>query len=242
VAKKKKRTPPPPRPVQAPRARTHAGDRRKMTFLYIAAGSGIVMLGIVLLAILAFGGGVGRGSASEADVAKAMREAGGCTFQSYPGLSQKHVRSLTAKVKYNSFPPSSGPHYFQPAPFGVYDEPLSQVQVVHNLEHGGVAIQYGNQVPKATVDQVLSFYRDDPNGLILAPLPKLGNEIALTAWTVVNPDSEQLFAKGRVAKCTHFDQNAFDTFLEAFRYRGPESCVKKGQVGCYTSKDLEPGE
>jgi Protein of unknown function (DUF3105) len=241
VAKKKKRTPPPPRPVQAPRARTAAGDRRRLTVVYLVAGAGFLMLAIVLLAILAFGGGVGGSSASEADVAKAM-SAAGCTFHSYPGLSQKHVRSLTAKVKYNSFPPSSGPHYFQPAPFGVYDEPLSQVQVVHNLEHGGVAIQYGNRVPKATVDQLLSFYRDDPNGLIMDPLPKLGNQIALTAWTVVNPDSEQLFAKGRVAKCTRFDQKAFETFLKAFRYRGPESCLKKGQVGCYASKDLEPGE
>lgn len=212
-----------------------------MTLLYIAAGSGIVMLGIVLLAILAFGGSVGGSSTTEADVAKAMRAAG-CTLHSYPGLSQKHVRSLTAKVKYNSFPPSSGPHYFQPAPFGVYDEPLSQVQVVHNLEHGGVAIQYGSQVPQATVDQLLSFYRDDPNGLIMDPLPQLGNKIALTAWTVVNPDSEHLFAKGRVAKCTRFDRHAFETFLDAFRYRGPESCLQKGQVGCYRSNDLEPGE
>lgn len=212
-----------------------------MTILYFSAGSGIVMLGAVLLAILAFGGGVGGGSATEADVAKAMRAAG-CTFQSYPGLSQRHVRSLTAKVKYNSFPPSSGPHYFQPAPFGVYDEPLSQVQIVHNLEHGGVAIQYGNRVSRATVDQVLRFYRDDPNGLIMAPLPQLGDKIALTAWTVVDPNAKQLFAKGRVAKCTHFGQKAFKAFLDAFRYRGPESCLQKGQVGCYASKNLEPGE
>jgi hypothetical protein len=97
-------------------------------------------------------------------------------------------------------------------------------------------------VPRATVDQVLSFYRDDPNGLIVAPLPQLGDKIALTAWTVVNPDSQQLVAKGRVAKCTRFDQNAFETFLKAFRFRGPESCLQKRQTGCYTSKDLEPGE
>ena len=35
-----------------------------------------------------------------------------------------------AKVDYNSFPPSSGPHYQSPAPWGIYEDPVKQLQNV----------------------------------------------------------------------------------------------------------------
>ena len=145
--------------------------------------------------------------------------AAGCTFKTYPDLEAKHVQSLDANVKYNSFPPTSGPHYFRPAIWGSYNEPLALVQEVHNLEHGGVIVQYGNRVPQATVEQLQSFYNDSPNGLLLAPLPKLGDRIALTAWT-------------RLATCRRFDESAFRAFRDAYRGQGPErfpvSALKPG--------------
>ena len=52
-------------------------------------------------------------------------------------------------MKYKSFPPTSGAHYFQPAIWNAYEAPLVLVQEVHNLEHGGVVIQYGKDVPPA---------------------------------------------------------------------------------------------
>ena len=48
--------------------------------------------------------------------------------------------------------------------------------------------------------------------MLVAPLPKLGDKIALTAWT-------------QWAECTHFNQNAFSKFRSAFRYHAPESGV-----------------
>jgi hypothetical protein len=196
---------------------------------------------LVVLAGLAF---VGRdsGSATFKDPGPVLRAAG-CTLRSYEGLSQRHVTSLDAKVKYNSFPPSSGPHYFQPAPWGFYDEPLSQAQVVHNLEHGGVAIQYGPDTPASTRDQVEELYRKDPRALIVAPLPGLKNQIALTAWTVAPSGSEgDLVGRGRVAKCRRFDEKGFQGFIDAYRFKGPESCLSTGQTGCFRPDDLEPGE
>jgi hypothetical protein len=237
---KKSRTPPPPRRVQAPRTRAGATDRRQRTILYALAGSGLVML-VLVLAVLAF---ANRGSdaAPAGNPGPALRAAG-CTLKTYEGLSQSHVHSLDAKVKWNSFPPSSGPHYDQPAPWGFYDEPLNQRIVVHNLEHGGVAIQYGNRVPPQTRDQLQEFYRKDPRGLIVAPLPALKDEIALTAWTAqFTKGGKDLIAFGRVAKCSRFDAKAFDAFVSAFRFKGPESCLTEGQTRCFRPQDLEPGE
>jgi len=70
---------------------------------------------------------------------------------------------LTPLPKYNSFPSTSGPHYIQPAPWNFYDSPLdSEVRAVHNLEHGGIVIQWGSPVPTATVEQLRGFWQDSP--------------------------------------------------------------------------------
>ena len=56
-------------------------------------------------------------------------------------------------------------------------------QLVHNLEHGGIYILYGPRSPPRHVAELRSFYNDHTRGTILAPLPSLGNKIALGAWT-----------------------------------------------------------
>jgi hypothetical protein len=65
-------------------------------------------------------------------------------------------------------------------------------------------------VPQATVDELREEYQSDPNGLVLAPLPSLNNQIAYTAWT-------------HLAKCPSFNEGAFETFRDAFRAKGPEA-------------------
>jgi hypothetical protein len=124
-----------------------------------------------------------------------------------PDAARKGTQGLT--VMYDSFPPTSGPHYPQPAIWGAYDVPLLQVQAVHNLEHGGVVLQYGNKVPKAVVATLKAFYGESPNGMLLAPLPELGKRIALTAWSTL-------------ATCRRFDTEAFAAFRDAYRGNGPE--------------------
>ena len=109
--------------------------------------------------------------------------AAGCTFQTFPDQGQSHVDSYDAKVSYNSFPPTSGPHYVQPVIWGAYQDVVPTVAEVHNLEHGGMIVQYGDKVDTATRAQLRAFYDDSPNAMLLAPLPRLGSKIALTAWT-----------------------------------------------------------
>jgi hypothetical protein len=68
---------------------------------------------------------------------------------------------------------------------------------------------------------------DDPNGIIVAPLPELdGDVIALGAWYApgVSSDSELVYSTstGELAYCTAFDEVAFTAFRDAFRGMGPE--------------------
>lgn len=182
----------------------------------LAAGAALVLLVVIAGVVLVSGRG-GEGGAGGSPEQTLV--AAGCTFKTYPDLGQGHVDSNDAKVSYNSTPPTSGPHHFQPVIWGAYAERVERVQEVHNLEHGGVVIHYGDKVDAATLTKLRAFYDDSPNAMLLAPLPKLGSKISLTAWT-------------RLATCGTFDEGAFAAFRSAYRGNGPE----RFRIG-----DLAPG-
>jgi hypothetical protein len=230
---------PPQRKVQAPKVRPHerrpasagADDRRRRLILYGLASTGLGALAVVLIVVFAAGGN--GGGAGEAGGVRAAMEKAGCTFQDVRAMEGTHVE-IDAKPKWNTDPPSSGPHFGQWVPWDVYAEPVEQIRLVHNLEHGGIAIQYGDDVPAGTAEQLEQFWREDPNGTVVAPLPKLGDQIALTAWNA--PELEvggQQRGTGYVAKCPRFDEDAFDTFRDELRFKGPER---------FPEDALEPGE
>ena len=189
-------------------------DRQRL-ILYGLAGSGVLALAIVLAVVLLHKSG--SGAANVATAKKAMLAAG-CTFNHYPQQPRIHV-PLNYKYHWNSFPATSGPHYQQWVIWNDYDTPVRQIQQIHNLEHGGIVIQYGSKVPRSSVDRINAFYRTDPNAMLVAPFPKLGNKIAVEAWTYLST-------------CTQFNQNGFTKFRDALRYHGPEH---------YPPSALQPG-
>jgi len=181
-----------------------------------AAGVAVVALGGIAFA-LASGGDDGGGDA------RAALEAAGCTLETATALRGVHSIATPDGTSdaWNTDPPTSGPHYEVPAIWGSYDEPLNQAQVVHNLEHGGVAIQFGDDVPPATVAELESFVQENPRGTILAPYPSLGDEISLGAW-VTESETEPEKGTAYLARCAAFDEAAFQAFLDAYQFQGPE--------------------
>jgi hypothetical protein len=222
---KKPRTPPPPRRVQAPKTRPGQSNRpsvdlagRQRMILYAVALSGVVAL-VIVVAVIALGGGSDRAK-------KAVKTlvAAGCTYKHFPAQPRSpHYTSLnpSPKPSWNSYPPSSGRHYYQPLIFGIYTEPVREIQAVHNLEHGAMILQYGDKVSSADVAAITNWYREDANALVVAPLPNLGAKVAFTAWT-------------QWAECTGFRPKAADAFRSAFRYHAPES-------GVFPKSALQPG-
>ena len=217
-------TPPAPRRVQAPKKRTgqrHAASappRRRLPLVLAAAGA-VVALGLIVGGVLVFGGGSGN------NVATTMREAG-FTFRTVEAKvgGTRHVNTLPKGFKYNTEPPTTGPHFPLTILWGMYDSPVERLRTVHNLEHGGLVIHYGDQVQPPTIEQLRDFYQEDPNGIVIAPLPSLGNKISLAAWTFdLGRLSERDYeGEGRLAIGTKFDQDAFRTFRDEFRGKGPE--------------------
>jgi hypothetical protein len=213
---RKRRTPPPPRRVQAPKTRKDERPPVERRTLLIAAAAAVAAA-VAGGAFLLFGGSDGSGG-----VRTAMREAG-CTYREVPaGPAAVHIQNPDGMPdEWQTMPPTSGPHFGEPAIFGMYEEPIQLARAVHNLEHGGIAIYYGDDVPEEQVEALRRFYREDPVGLLLAPLPRIGNKIALTAWTapVQGEEGDPL---GHLAECTRFDAGAFDAFRDDLRFRGPE--------------------
>jgi hypothetical protein len=165
-------------------------------------GAGLAVAAVVIAVLLA--STLGGGSDASAIAAA------GCVQETLPSQGRKHVTELAQGFEYNSFPATSGPHNAQPAVWNIYYEPIDQVHTVHNLEHGGIAVQYGDQVPAATVEQIQEWYANgDRTAILVAPLPDLGGKVALTAWT-------------KLATCPGFDEKAFDAFVDLNRYKGPE--------------------
>jgi hypothetical protein len=223
---RKDRVPNPPKRVQAPKRRSASttpddADRRRK--LLLAGLAALLVVAAIVGGYLALGGG---GNEDSAESVRAALVEAGCTLESQPAQPGDHTAEIDADddPKWNTDPPTTGPHYQVPAIFGEYDSPVQVAQAIHNLEHGGVYIFCGEDVPEETVSQLSAFYDEDPTGLLLAPLPRLGETIALGAWVTPDPRPGAVAegGNGYLAECTEFDENAFTTFRDEFRFKGPE--------------------
>jgi len=228
---KKPKTPHPPRgnqprKVQAPQVRGGGGgsmDRQRL-ILYAIAASGIIAL-LVVIGLVALGGG----GSNDSNVAKLMTAAG-CTFKTVKGSvpnGQTHVNSLTAKLPWNTNPPSNGQHYPRWAVWGFYSQPINPRMVVHNEEHGGVVYWWGTKVPQSTVAKLREIYDEQSTGTFGTPYANFGSKVAITAWTG-NPAQygrNGNYGQGHIAVCPRFDDQtakAFRAFRDAYRGKGPE--------------------
>jgi hypothetical protein len=91
---------------------------------------------------------------------------------------------------YTTTPPTSGCHQPNWDSWGIHTSPIANDLQVHNLEHGGVIVQYRQAVTGVSdeyIDDLTSFVNDLRKEsryckLILAPYPTLEPTIAITAW------------------------------------------------------------
>ena len=125
-----------------------------------------------------------------------------------------HVEPGQPHEPYNSSPPTSGPHYSSAAPWGISSEPIPDELQVHNLEHGGVFIQYSPQDDpeiRRLVEVLVPRFPDYPCFIIVAPYP-MDHTIALTAWGVVQYMDSQ----------DGINVAAILDFVNTYRGQGPE--------------------
>ncbi|MBI3486207.1 DUF3105 domain-containing protein [Candidatus Daviesbacteria bacterium] len=120
-----------------------------------------------------------------------------------------HVADGTL-VQYNSNPPTSGQHYANPQPAGIYDKPVPDGNLVHSLEHGAVILWYKSDTPATQSAQLKSIFSSvSVSKKIIVPRDNLDVLVALTSW-------------GRLLKFQTIDENQIRAFMETNEDRGPE--------------------
>jgi hypothetical protein len=130
------------------------------------------------------------------DTASTLNDAG-CAFGTYDLEEPEHV-DVGEDLESETFPPTSGRHYDDWAPFGRYDEPIDDGFAVHNLEHGGVAVWLGTDVDDEVADAVGELLDDEEKWLV-APRQDLEGLFSAAWGTGLScpPDAvEQLGAEG----------------------------------------------
>lgn len=143
-------------------------------------------------------------------------------------MGANHIGKGQGHVPYNSKPPASGPHWSiageAPVPWGIYKEPIPDEAQIHNLEHGGVMIQYNCRDCPELVASIETFYNTwvpdnrlplfpASSKIVVAPYYDMPTRIALTAW-------------GRVDAMEEWDPARVIRFVEAYRSKvAPENNV-----------------
>lgn len=139
------------------------------------------------------------------------------------------------EFKYNSNPPTSGPHdpdWIHP---GIYGEPQDKYKLIHSLEHGYIVVHYNcalpiskasaheedNATPSASANPECSLGQTLADWakkmklkkLIVHPNPTIDKPIILTAWD-------------RILKMDSWDEKLAEQFIKAFRNKGPEQTME----------------
>jgi Protein of unknown function (DUF3105) len=130
--------------------------------------------------------------------------------QEYPNQGQEHIAVGATHITYNSNPPTSGPHYAQPAGWGVYQQnELPDEQLIHNLEHGGIWISYSKDVATDTIQKIEDLAKRYPNKIVVEPRSKDDAKIVLASWQ-------------HLLKLDAFDETTILNFIKSNKNRSPE--------------------
>jgi hypothetical protein len=165
------------------RRRQREQARRKRVLLWI----GLAVLALALVGFVAWR------NVSEPEPGEAVRSMG-----------NEHIGpEQVGTIVYNSTPPTSGPHLGQLARWGIHTEPIPNELQVHNLEDGGVMVQYSCEDCEDLVEQLGGVVGRYDERVILAPYPAMDSRIALTAW-------------GRIDTFDDFEEERVIAFVDAY--------------------------
>jgi len=132
--------------------------------------------------------------------------------QSVAVQGAEHIGIGQPHPAYNSNPPTSGWHYSQPAEWGIHNSELSDEQVIHNLEHGGIWISY-KDIDDQTKIQLETIVKQNSKSVVLSPRSANNSRIALASW-------------GRIEKLESFDEAKIVAFIKANKNKSPEPIAK----------------
>jgi Protein of unknown function (DUF3105) len=119
------------------------------------------------------------------DLNEAARKAGCELRLKLKDEGRTHLPTGSAAPEYKTTPPTSGNHVeppYQQADGAYSDMPLN-VNMVHSLEHGRMAIQYSPELPEEDQLALKGLYDTMYGASLLFPNEEMPYEVAATTWT-----------------------------------------------------------
>ena len=135
-----------------------------------------------------------------------------------PIMNSTHITVDSDPGKYNSDPPTSGPHYPDEAQAGFYDTNIYQYpagRLVHNLEHGYIIFWYNcaklSESACSELKSQIKAIMDEVNNVkvIAYPWDSIEVPVVMTSW-------------GRLQKMETFDVSQARTFYKNNLNHSPE--------------------
>jgi hypothetical protein len=174
--------------------------------------------------------GVEPSRAKVFDLDQAAKEAGCKIELKLEDEGHTHLPQNSPLPNYKTNPPTSGNHVEPPyqQADGAYSEEPSQLDVVHSLEHGRMAIQYSPDLPEEAQLELKGLYDTMYGASLFFPNDKMPYEVAATTWT-------------NLIGCKTFKGQAT---LDAIRAFGRETWGKYGgePVEAFTFTGPTPGK
>lgn len=200
------------------RSRSASKKARRRMYYFVAGGSvALALILSLLLPSIQIGSGddsVNSSSASTPRIYPDTPPDVGTPVQKQAAL---HIDQGELHIPYNTTPPTSGPHYRMPAAWGIYEQRQEDEIIVHNLEHGGIAINYNIGAPNIVraITEFVQGQPDYPACIIMQPYPDLPKlSISLTAWGWIQEID--------VSDFSNADLDAMQRFIDSHKNRGPE--------------------
>ncbi len=136
------------------------------------------------------------------------------TVPLHPDFGNAHLQP-GQRANYHSRFPLSGPHANIWTTPGFYQSAQRPEEIVHALEHGNIVVYYDSpgEATLRTLKDWAALYDGMWSGMVVTPMPGLGQAVVLTAWR-------------RMLRLDVFDAAPAAAFIDAYRGRGPENPVR----------------
>jgi hypothetical protein len=119
------------------------------------------------------------------DLHQAAKEAGCVVELKLKDEGHTHLPPSSPEPNYETNPPTSGNHVEPPyqQADGAYSKEPKQLDVVHSLEHGRMAIEYSPDLPEKVQLELKGLYDTMYGATLLFPNGKMPYDVAAATWT-----------------------------------------------------------
>lgn len=109
-------------------------------------------------------------------------------------------------------PPTSGSHWATPADWKFFDKELTDEQVVHNLEHGGIWITY-KDLDESSIGRLKEVARNNSDSVVASKRDKNEDKIVVASW-------------GRMMRLTKVDEALIQKYIDTYINQSPEKLAR----------------